>query len=54
MINYPNKKVFLSLDKNMFNEDLKLLEEILSKIDNYNIKGILFYDLSVLSIGRLT
>lgn len=49
---FSNKKVFLSLDKNMFNEDLKLLEEILSEIDNYNIQGILFYDLSVFSIAK--
>lgn len=49
---YKNKKVFLSLDKNMFNKDLKSLEEILSKIDNYNISGILFYDLAVLSLSK--
>ena len=46
------KKVFLALDKNMFNSDLSSLEDVLSKVDNYNISGILFYDLSVLSISK--
>lgn len=49
---YEDKKVFLSLDKNMFNKDLDFLEEVLSRIDNYNISGILFYDLAVLSLSK--
>ena len=49
---FSGKKVFLALDKNMFNSDLASLEDVLSNIDNYNISGILFYDLSVLSIAK--
>ena len=49
---FSDKRVFLSIDKNMFNSDLKALEEVLSLIDNYDIAGILFYDLSVLSISK--
>ncbi len=49
---FSDKKVFLALDKNMFNSDLASLEDVLSNIDNYNISGILFYDLSVLSIAK--
>ena len=49
---FSDKKIFLAFDKNMFNSDLKDLEEVLSSIDNYNILGILFYDLSVLSISK--
>ena len=49
---FSDKKIFLSIDKNMFNSDLKELEDILSSIDNYGISGILFYDLSVLSISK--
>ena len=49
---FSGKKVFLALDKNMFNSDLASLEDILSNIDNYNVSGILFYDLSVLSIAK--
>ena len=47
---FSDKSIFLSIDKNMFNSDLPLLEEVISSIDKYNISGILFYDLSVLSI----
>lgn len=50
--NYKDKEIYLSIDKNMFNEDLKYLKEILTKIDNYNIKGIMFYDLAVLNIAQ--
>lgn len=49
---YKDKNIYLALDKNIFNEDLSLLEEVLTKIDNYNIKGIIFYDLAVLSISK--
>ena len=49
---FSDKKIFLAVDKNMFNSDLSLLENILSNVDKYNISGILFYDLSVLSICK--
>ena len=47
---YPNIEIFVSVNKNIFNSDLKLLEENLDYLSNLNINGILFYDLSVLSI----
>lgn len=49
---FADKNIFLSVDKNMFNSDLKDLEKILSSVDKYSISGILFYDLSVLSICK--
>ena len=49
---FSDKKVFLAIDKNIFNSELVLLEEVLSSIDNYDLSGILFYDLSVLSICK--
>ncbi|MBE6147642.1 MAG: hypothetical protein E7168_04845 [Firmicutes bacterium] len=42
--------IFISLNKNIMNQDLEELEEILVELDKTNIKGILFYDLSILSI----
>ena len=45
-----NFDIFLSLNKNMMNDDLKELEEILIELENTNVKGIMFYDLAVLSI----
>lgn len=47
-----DKKIFLAIDKNIFNSDLSYLESVLSSIDDYNISGIFFYDLSVLSICK--
>lgn len=49
---YPNIEIFVSVNKNIFNSDLALLEEKLNELDKLNINGILFYDLSVLSITK--
>lgn len=45
-----NKELFISLNKNMFNSDLKELENILKKLDTLNIKGILYYDTSLVRL----
>jgi len=42
--------IFVSLNKNIRNEELKDLEAILESLSNTSICGILFYDLSILSI----
>ena len=47
-----DKKVFISLDKNMFNGDLPFLEEVLLKLSKESIKGVFYYDVSVLSIVK--
>ncbi len=47
---YPNIELFISINKNIFNSDLKELEEKLIELNNLNIQGVFFYDLSVLSI----
>lgn len=47
-----DNEIFISINKNMHNSDLKQLEEILDELDNYNIKGILYYDISVLNIYK--
>ena len=43
-------EVFISLNKNFFNEELDDLEKVLIEISNMNVKGVLFYDLAVLSL----
>lgn len=48
--NYEN--IFITLDKNMFNSDLFFLEKTLKELDKLNIRGVLFYDLAVLSITK--
>lgn len=47
-----DKDFFISINKNMFNNDLIALEEILISLSKLPIKGILFYDMSVLEIKR--
>lgn len=47
---YPNIELFVSINKNIFNEDLNDLREKLQELDKLNIKGILYYDLSILKI----
>ena len=42
--------IFISLNKNMHNGDLSRVEEILLELNNYPIKGVLFYDIGVLNI----
>ena len=48
--NINDKDIFISINKNMHNKDLKLIKEILLKLNNYNIKGVLYYDVGVLNI----
>ncbi len=47
-----NKEIFISLNKNMHSEDLKLLEETLIELSKLNIKAIFFYDIGVLNIVK--
>ncbi len=49
---YPNIELFVSINKNIFNDDLKDLEKKLIELSKLNIKGVLFYDLSILSITQ--
>ena len=49
---YKNIDLFVGINKNIFNEDLEILKEILIKLSKLDIKGILFYDLSVLKLVK--
>ena len=49
---FPNIELFISLNKNIFNSDLKDLEEKLIELNKLNIKAVLFYDLSILSLVK--
>ncbi len=44
---YPDKEIFVSINKNIFNAELSLLENTLKELDKLKISGVLFYDLSV-------
>lgn len=47
-----NKDIFISLNKNMHNGDLDTIKNILLELNNYNIKGVLYYDVAVLFIYK--
>lgn len=47
---YPDIDLFISMNKNIFNEDLPDLKEKLLELNRMNIKGIFFYDLSILNL----
>ena len=49
---YPNTNLFVSINKNIFNKDLEKLENSLIQLSKLNIKAVMFYDLSVLSISK--
>lgn len=47
-----NIKIFVSLNKNIFNKDIEKLKKLLIELDKLSIEGILFYDLSVLFLWK--
>ena len=47
-----DKELFISLNKNMNNKDLHILEDTLKRLENYNIKGILYYDVALVNMKR--
>ena len=49
---YPDLEIFISMNKNMFNEDLIKVEESLKELNKIKIKGVLFYDLGLIYIKK--
>ncbi len=47
-----NREVFVVLNKNIFNHEIEDLQKTLIILNEMNVSGVLFYDLSVLSIVR--
>jgi len=52
IINLTSKEVCVMVNKIMHNEDLEYLESVLIALNKLNIRKILFYDLSVISICK--
>lgn len=46
---YKEKEIFISLNKNMHDSDLSFLKETLLKLDKTKIKGIIYYDISIVN-----
>ena len=47
-----NKEIFININKNMHNCDLEKLKDILLSLNNYNIKGVMYYDVAVLELYK--
>lgn len=43
-------EIFVNINKNIFNNEIEDLKQILIYLDNLNLKGLLFYDLSILKL----
>ena len=49
---YPKLEVFIKMNKNIFNDEIDKLKEVLIELNKLNIKGIFFYDLAILNIKQ--
>ena len=47
-----DKDIFISINKNMHNSDLEKVRDILIKLNDYNIKGVIYYDVAILNIYK--
>lgn len=48
----PDKEIFISINKNIFNKELESLTEALLYLDKLNLQGIFFYDLAILQLKK--
>ena len=48
--NNTDKKVYVIINKMIHNNDLDMVREVINKINNSNIDGIILYDLGVFNI----
>lgn len=47
-----NGEIFVKLNKNLMNDDIPFVKDILVQLDKMNINGVFFYDLAVLELKR--
>lgn len=45
-------EIFVKLNKNLINDDIPFVKDILVQLDKMNITGVFFYDLAVLELKR--
>ena len=50
IIKQNNKQIFISLNKNMHNNDIKKVKEILLSLNELNINGLFFYDVGIVNL----
>lgn len=49
---YPNIEMFININKNLLNQDIEPLKEVLKELDTLNLNGIFFYDLALLKLKK--
>ena len=49
---YSNLEIFVKIDKNLFDNDLDLVKDILLQLDKLKIAGVFFYDLAILQFKQ--
>lgn len=49
---YNDKEIFISLNKNMHDSDLEPLKKVLLKLNKTKVKGIIFYDISIVNLTK--
>ncbi len=47
-----NKELFISLNKNYKNKDIKKIEEVMCKINKLKVEGVFYYDVAILNIWK--
>ena len=45
-----NKEIFISLNRNIHNNSLEELKRVLLELNKYDIKGVFFYDISIVNL----
>lgn len=49
---YPKVSIFVVINKPIFNEEIEQLKKVLKRLDKLQIKGILFYDISIIRLKK--
>lgn len=50
--NSTSKEIFIKINKNLMNEDIEKVKDILIELDKIGINGVFFYDLAILELKR--
>ena len=50
--NDTSKEIFIKINKNLMNEDIEKVKDILIELDKIGINGVFFYDLAILELKK--
>ncbi len=48
----PTLEIFININKNLLNDDIEPLKEVLKELDELSLNGIFFYDLALLQLKK--